>query len=98
MHAHEGDYADARRTYETALTILRGAVAPTDPEIGRTLANLGVLDYYEGRFAESEARYRQALAILTPALSVAQQSDAALMMLRCDWKARRRGEERSRHS
>ena len=66
--ARQGDYADARRTYETALALLRDAVAPTDPEVGRTLANLGVLDYYEGRFAESEARYRQALALLTPAL------------------------------
>ena len=66
--ARQGDYADARRTYQTALALLRDAGPPTDPEIGRTLANLGVLDYYEGRFAESEARYRQALAILTPAL------------------------------
>jgi len=58
-----GQYVDAERQLRSSLDLRIAALGPADPDVGRTLRDLGLVIYSAGNYAEAESLYRRALEI-----------------------------------
>jgi tetratricopeptide (TPR) repeat protein len=57
-----GDYAEAARQFEAALTIA-GTFAPDDPRVSRGLMNLAIVYHTQGQYTQAERFYQRTLVL-----------------------------------
>jgi class 3 adenylate cyclase/tetratricopeptide (TPR) repeat protein len=82
-----GDLAGAREAFVSALDAARAA--EVDRLSGEALRQLGLLDYFDGRLADAEARFREAHAL---ALQVGDERGAGWALQHLAWSATTRGD------
>jgi tetratricopeptide (TPR) repeat protein len=73
-----GRYAEAERTFETAVAAAGAGFGERSLEVAEILNDLGMTLKYAGRFADAEAAYSRVGAILEPRTDVDPQDMAAL--------------------